>query len=78
MLKLTASLDALHQLGLTGLLPAAEAMEHPTVKQEHNGAREEKRADGRVHYIVVILQLAHFWVTVWDIVYAKNDGGGHG
>lgn len=71
------SIDAASQLSLPGFFPALESLEHATVQNQHDRAWDEEGADGGIHDVVVILQLAQAGVPVWDIVEAKYDWGCH-
>ena len=52
-------------------------MEHGAVEDQHDRARDEEGTDGGVHNIVIVLQLAHRRVPIWNIVQAKDDRGSH-
>lgn len=72
-----SQVDAALQLGLPSLLPAPQSLEHGAVEDQHDRARDEEGADGGIHNIVVILQLTHGSIPIWNIVEAKDDWGGH-
>lgn len=77
MLEFPASLDAVPQLGLASLLPAPKTPENSKVEEQHDGTGDEEGADGGVHHIVIILQLAFAgvaWGDIIGIIDAKHDG----
>lgn len=77
LLELLAGLHAALQFGLACLLPVPQAAEHPAVQQKHDGTGHEKRADGGVDHVVVVLQLALAVVPVGDVVDAEHHGRCH-
>lgn len=72
-----AQVNAALQLGFPGLFPAPESVEHGTVEDQHDRARNEEGTNGGIHDIVVILQLTQSRVPIGNIVETKNDWGSH-